>query len=76
MERAGLEMAIWELSPADDWKPWVGMKVLRERVWTSYILTMHQNHLWTFQNYPRLGPTPDLNQNFGVGMCNVSNLHR
>lgn len=36
---------------------------------------MHQNHLWTFKNHPHLGPTPDLNQNLGVGMCRFSSLH-
>lgn len=51
------------------------MEVLRGRVWTSYTLSLHQNLLWTFKNHPHLGPTPDLNQNLGVGLCRFSNLH-
>jgi hypothetical protein len=27
-----------------NWKLWVGTRVLRERVWTSCTLVMHQNH--------------------------------
>lgn len=52
------------------------MEVLRGRVWTSYTLSMHQHLLWTFKNHPHLGPTPNLNQNPGVGMCRSSSLHR
>ena len=45
MERAGLEMATgnWQLAIVG------GKDVLRERVWTGYVLAVHPNHLWTFK---------------------------